>query len=168
MRQHKRPDLLVEIARGATDTRFVVCGGLTNYRTPEGYCEQVIEALRKLPNVEYRGQVTPEQAMDVIADAALLLCTSDEEGFPNTFTQAWSAGTPVVSLRVDPDHIIERFALGTVSGAPAAALKDIRALLASPEHRDEIACRARRFVAENYSASAVVNLFQRALDRACS
>ena len=164
LRQHKRPDILVEIARKAADVRFVVCGGLTNYRTPPGYCEQIIEALGALPNVEYRGQVTPEEAMDVIAGAALLLSTSDEEGFPNTFTQAWSAGTPVLSLTVDPDHIIERFGLGTVSGNADRAVVDINALMDSPQSRGEISDRARRFVAENYSASAVVQLFHRALD----
>ena len=100
----------------------------------------------------------------VLAGAALLLSTSDEEGFPNTFTQAWSAGTPVVSLTVDPDHIIERFGLGTVSGNADRAVVDINALMDSPQSRGEISDRARRFVAENYSASAVVQLFHRALD----
>ena len=50
----------------------------------------------------------PNEAMQVIADAALLLCTSDEEGFPNMFTQAWASGTPIVTLKVDPDNIIEK------------------------------------------------------------
>ena len=65
-----------------------------------------------LSNVKYCGQVTPDKDLQVIANAAILLSTSDQEGFPNTFLEAWSAGTPVVSLKIDPDRIIEQMGLG--------------------------------------------------------
>ena len=74
-----------------------------------------MQELRATPNIEYLGHVAPEKAEQVIAGAAVFLSTSDEEGFPNTFVQAWSSGTPVVSLKIDPDRIIERLGLGTVS-----------------------------------------------------
>ena len=163
LRESKRPDLLIEIARKAPDIRFVVCGGPTTFTAVPGYGEQFVEILRALPNVEYRGQVPPDEANRVIANAAFFLSTADEEGFPNTFLQAWSCGTPIVTLQVDPDRIIERMGLGTVSGNVEHAIRDIKALLDSPQRRDEIAARARNFVVENYSAAAVVNLFERAL-----
>ena len=164
LRQHKRPDVLVEIARKAPDIRFVVCGGPTTFNSPSGYGERVVRELRTTPNIEYLGQVAPEKAQQVIAGAAVFLSTSDGEGFPNTFTQAWSAGTPVVSLRLDPDHLIERVGMGTVSENVDSVIADINSLVASPQRREEIAMRARKFVVENYSASAVVSLFERALD----
>jgi glycosyltransferase involved in cell wall biosynthesis len=131
--------------------------------TPPGYNDQVINDLCELPNVEYLGQVLADKAQQVIAAAAILLSTSDEEGFPNTFVQAWSSGTPIVTLKVDPDRIIERIGLGAVSGTIERAIGDITVLLDSPQRRDEIATRARNFVVENYSAAAVVSLFERAL-----
>ena len=39
LRQPKRPDLLVQIARKAPNLRIVVCGGATHHRSPEGYGE---------------------------------------------------------------------------------------------------------------------------------
>src|SRR5262249_28360912 len=125
LRQPKRPDVLIEIARRMPNVRFVVCGGATTHRSPQGYSEEIIKILYTLPNVDFRGQVPPATAAQVIADAALLLSTADEEGFPNTFTQAWSAGTPVVSLGVDPDHIIAQTGLGKVSGSVDGAIADI-------------------------------------------
>lgn len=160
LRQPKRPDILIEIARKAPTLRFVVCGGATPYWSSLGYSEQIIEALRALPNVEYRGQVAPEEAMQVIADAAVLLCTSDEEGFPNTFTQAWSVGTPIVSLRVDPDRIIEREGLGRISGSSDKAIADINTLLDSPQWREEIAVRSRQYVAKVHTETAVMAVFE--------
>lgn len=165
LRQHKRPDILVEIARRAPHVRFVVCGGRTNYGTPAEFSERVINALRALPNVDYRGQVGPDEATAVIAGAAVFLSTSDGEGFPNTFTQAWSAGTPVVSLRLDPDRLIDRIGMGRVTDSIDGVIANINDLLDAPQRRDAMAARARRFIADNYSAAAVVKVFQRALDR---
>jgi glycosyltransferase involved in cell wall biosynthesis len=170
LRQHKRPDVLIDIARRAPDIQFIVCGGPTDYQTPAGYSMRMVETLTKLPNVDYRGRVGPDEAMEVIADAALLLCTSDEEGFPNTFMQAWASGTPVVTLKVDPDSIIEKMALGAVSKTVDVALADINALMASPDRREEIALRARRYISENHNQAAVIEIFTNALcnGRRCS
>ncbi|MGH7871056.1 MAG: glycosyltransferase, partial [Candidatus Binatia bacterium] len=126
--QFKRPDILLEIARRATATRFVVCGGASS--SPPEYGERIADQLRAMPNIEYLGQVPPDKAQRVIESASILLCTSDIEGFPNTFVQAWSSGTPVVSLKVDPDYIISQSGLGTVSGDMSKALEDIAVLMA--------------------------------------
>jgi glycosyltransferase involved in cell wall biosynthesis len=164
LRQHKRPDVLMEIARKMPSFRFVVCGGPTTFMTSTSFRDRILDELSAAPNIEYLGQVAPETAQEVIANAALLLSTSDSEGFPNTFVQAWSSGTPVVSLKIDPDGGIERLGLGRISGDVDRAIEDITGLIESTDRRDEIAQRTRRFVVENYSASAVVRLFQRALD----
>ncbi len=163
LRLPKRPDLLIEIARSMPETRFIVCGGPTAHRSQPGYGQSIVDRLRTLQNVEQRGQLIHSEALRVIADAALLLSTSDEEGFPNTFLEAWSSGTPVVSLKIDPDRTIERFRLGTVSGDIARAVADISALINSPERREEIGLRARRHVAEAHSEAAVTTAFERAI-----
>ena len=157
----KRPDRLLKIAVAAPDIQFVVCGG--SGQAGSDYEARLVESLRTAANITYLGQVPPDKAQQIIDHAALLLSTSDVEGFPNTFVQAWSSGTPIVSLTVDPDDIIKRFRLGAVSGDSNRAIEDMRALLKSCSTRDEIAKRARLFVLENYRASSVVSLFERAL-----
>src|SRR5207249_2944763 len=56
LRQPKRPDALIEIARRAPAIRFVVCGGTTTFRSPPGYGERIVNELRVLPNIEFLGQ----------------------------------------------------------------------------------------------------------------
>jgi glycosyltransferase involved in cell wall biosynthesis len=142
---------------------FIVCGEPTDYQSPPGYGMRMVEALTQLRNVNYRGRVTPDEAMNVIANAALLLCTSDEEGFPNTFTQAWTNGTPIVTLKVDPDDIIEKLGLGSVSKRVDKAIEDIESLIKSSQRREEISGRARRYIAENHNEAAVVQIFNNTL-----
>jgi glycosyltransferase involved in cell wall biosynthesis len=159
LRYPKRPDLLIEIARKAPTVEFIVCGGTTTHRTPAGYGAQVVDELEKLPNVDYRGRVHPEEASRVIAEAALLLCTSDQEGFPNTFVQAWSNGTPVVTLRVDPENTIKRLELGAVTGTIEATVERLQRLMNSPEERQGMADRARDYILRYHSAEAVIKVF---------
>jgi len=163
LQQSKRPDLLVEIAQRTPHIRFIVCGGLSSHRSPPGYSERIVDALRALPNIEYRGLVAPDHAQQVIADAAILLSTSDGEGFPNTFLEAWLSGTPVVSLKIDPDCIIERAGLGVVSGSMENTIANINVLMDSPQQREEIAARARQYIAEAHSEAAVITAFECAI-----
>ena len=163
LRQPKRPDLLLEIAKRAQHLRFKVCGGITDHRTPEGYGTSVAEGLAQLPNVEYLGQVAPSAASEVIANAAVLLCTSDSEGFPNTFLEAWAHGTSVVSLRVDPDQILTRFRLGCLSLNIEKAVDDLRRLVDSNQQREEISDRARAYVNKHHRIELVSTVFETAL-----
>lgn len=163
LRRPKRADLFSELAKRATDTRFVVCGGMSHYQSSFEYGRQIIEALQALPNVEFLGQVEPSKAQQVIAEASVLLSTSDGEGFPNTFLEAWANGTPVVSLTIDPDRIIEQHGLGTVSGNVQNALKDMKVLMASPAKRKEIAIRAKAYVAERHGPETVIKIFESAI-----
>jgi glycosyltransferase involved in cell wall biosynthesis len=163
LRQPKRPDILIELARRLPHARFVVCGGPSHHRSPAGYGERMAAALRALPNVEFLGQVSPARAEDVIADAGVLLSTSEEEGFPNTFLEAWSSGTPVVSLSVDPDSELRRSGLGSLSGSVDALADDLESLLRCPEKRDEIALRAREHVTHSHSQAVVVAAFENAV-----
>jgi len=163
LRQHKRPDLLIEIARKAPTLCFVVCGGPSAHRSPPGYGEGIVRQLLRLPNVEFLNQVPPEKAQAVIAGAALLLSTSEEEGFPNTFLQAWSSGTPVVTLRVDPDGVIDKARFGAVSRDLDSAIGEIHSLINSSAQREEIAARARQHIAEHHSEAAVVEIFRSAI-----
>jgi glycosyltransferase involved in cell wall biosynthesis len=79
------------------------------------------------------------------------------------FLEAWSSGTPVVSLEIDPDQIIEHYGLGAVSGDTEGAIRDIRALINSSARRDEIAVRARQHVARAHSEAAAIAAFKSAI-----
>jgi glycosyltransferase involved in cell wall biosynthesis len=93
-----------------------------------GEIKSIIGQLRSLPNVDYRGHVAPEQTLKVIGDASLLLSTSDGEGFPSVFLEAWAAATPVVSLQIDPDHKIRKDELGVVADTVDGAVDAVCSL----------------------------------------
>jgi glycosyltransferase involved in cell wall biosynthesis len=162
LRQPKRPDLLVDIARRLPEVKFVVCGGTTTHRSPSGYSQGIITRIREVSNIEFRSQVRPEEAERVIAEAAVLLCTSDKEGFPNIFLQAWSYGTPVVTIQVDPDSLIQQLGLGIVTSTIDATVDHLKLLLSSSQERQAIAIRAHGYVSRHHSEELIVKAFDQA------
>jgi glycosyltransferase involved in cell wall biosynthesis len=161
LRHPKRPDLLLEIASKADALQFIVCGGPSDHRSPTGYSDTIVNALKRLPNVDYRGQVPPEHAHDVIANASVLLSTSEGEGFPNVFLESWASGTPVVSITIDPDHAIEQLGLGSVSGNVEQAIHDMTELIRSPQRREAISVQARRYILDKHGEQFVTTCFDR-------
>lgn len=121
IRQQKRPDRLLELARCLPHVQFHMVGGPVNEQ--EGLFESIRQAAQQLPNVRFHGFVPYEQIAPLYERARLFVNTSESEGFPNTYMQAWARGTPVVGL-FDPDGIIARAGLGraaaTIDEMPSA------------------------------------------------
>jgi len=163
LRQPKRPDLLIEIARRVPSIEFVVCGGASDHRSPPGYSEAILRELKAIPNITYVGHVAPARAIEIIAGAHVLLSTSEAEGFPSVFLEAWANGTPVVSLTIDPDHLIEQRGLGRKSETVERAAADILELVNVPDGREAIATACRQYVTQCHSGAAAVAAVERAL-----
>ena len=120
IRQIKRPELLLELARRMPDLQFTLIGGPVDGH--ERLYQEVASESAKLANVRFHGRVTHHDMDDFYARARVLANTSDVEGFPNSYLQAWAHGTPVVTF-VDPNGVIAAGRLGAV----AADIDDLQA-----------------------------------------
>ena len=106
---NKRPELALTVAKGCPDQSFVmILNDVGN-----GLFKRISDA--KPPNVEIVASVPPPQLEQYFARARALLCTSDFEGFPNTFLDAGRFGVPVISLSVDPDGVVAREQGGVIA-----------------------------------------------------
>jgi glycosyltransferase involved in cell wall biosynthesis len=117
---------------------------------------EVHERAARLPNLELIPRLPREELLDLYARATALVNTSLFEGFPNTFLEAWARGTPVVSLRIDPDDVISAMDLGAVaSGSLDSAERAIR-LFAGDQRAARAAGDAGRLYIERTHAPEVV------------
>lgn len=111
IRQLKRPDLLQDLARRLPELSFTMAGG------PMAGSQQLYEQVRAsaaaIPNLRFLGAVAYDQVNAHFGQARVFVNTSEVEGFPNTYLQAWNRGTPVVTF-IDPDNLIAREGLGQV------------------------------------------------------
>ena len=108
-RAFKRPELVLNIARSMPGVSFTIVGG-----PMQGYdelFEKVRDDAKTIDNIRFVGAVPYSEVNSYFSRAKLFLNTSDSEGFPNSFLQAWVRGVPVVSF-FDPDDLIASEGLG--------------------------------------------------------
>lgn len=110
---YKDPLAYIDLAARTPQAKFVMVG--TPSRGAECLAAEVERRARLLPNVELLGPRPHEQLLELYARAVAVVSTSVFEGFPNTFMEAWACGVPVLSLRLDPDGVIEREGIGAVA-----------------------------------------------------
>lgn len=98
VRPSKRPDILAELARRMPQHRFVMVGGHDSDPKGKAFAQSARAAVAALPNTQVHGFVPFADADHLFDGARLVINTSEYEGFPNTFLQAWSRGIPTVGF----------------------------------------------------------------------
>ena len=102
----KQPELFVELARRLPEHPFTMVCQPQPGRDTRRLTADAPPNLRFIPGLPF------DETSRLFAAHKILVCTSRREGFPNTFLQAAAAGTPIASLGVDPDGMIQEHAAG--------------------------------------------------------
>ncbi len=157
LREFKRPELVPELAELLPECRFVMIGGAVPGN--EHLYEKVRQQAANLNNVDFLGPVPYREVNGYFARTRLFVNTSDCEGFPNSFLQAWVRRAPVLSF-FDPDGLITRMGLGTVPLNIGEMTEAIRALLCNEDSRSEVGEKARRFVLKNYAPASIAMRYE--------
>lgn len=159
LRSVKRPDVLLEVADKLPQVAFHMVGGTV--RGAEEFFERVQTQASGRGNVTFHGAIAYRDVSTLYGRARVFVNTSDVEGFPNTYLQAWSSGTPVVAF-FDPDGIVAREGLGaTVRGADEMSAAVRR--LTSDEHAWNAAReRCLAFIERHYGEDLVLEPYLRA------
>jgi len=150
---HKRPHLLLDLARRAPDLSFRVAGWVPGSLD---YARQFEREARGCPNIGMVGHLSHEAMAESYLRSIALLSTAAHEGVSNTFLEAWRLGVPVVSMGSDPDGAIQQFDLGTFTREPAEVVAALRRLRDDPDRRAIINATTRRYM-ERHEEGAVVD-----------
>src|SRR5690606_20719461 len=103
----KRPEWFLRLAMKFPKENFIMVGYPTNKSLYE-YCLDLSESIE---NLNFLGPISFRKSEKLFDNAKVLICSSELEGFPNTFLQAWSRNIPVIST-VNPSNLISQKNLG--------------------------------------------------------
>jgi glycosyltransferase involved in cell wall biosynthesis len=116
-------------------------------------------------NITYLGELSIERVNEEIAQSDIFVNTSSEEGFPNTFIQAWMRGVPVVSCFVDPDNCLSNKGIGICIGGSEGLAEAIAALADNPRRLARLAIMSRDHALANHHIGNVEQLINILLRR---
>ncbi len=97
IREWKRPELFLAIARVFPEQHFVLVGGAGSDPTEQRLFQRIIEEATEINNLDIIGFVPPDKIDKYFDKARIFINTSVSEGFPNTFLQAWARGIVTIS-----------------------------------------------------------------------
>ncbi|WP_436926724.1 glycosyltransferase family 4 protein [Halosimplex amylolyticum] len=162
IKEWKQPLAFADVAEACTDLpcEFWIVG----QPAETSLTEEIVARTEKVSNLEYLGGCSVEESNDYLEQASVFVNTSKQEGFPNTFIQAWLRKTPVVSLNVDPANHQGEGETGFYGVETRSALADrVRELIERPEHRNQLAERAYSYARDRHDIANVVDEIERAL-----
>lgn len=158
-RQFKRPDLALEMAARLPHRHFHLVGGPIDVALYAAMREQS----KSLSNVTFHGAVPYLEVGSFYDRCKVFINTSDSEGFPNSYLQAWVRGTPVVAF-FDPDSVIERERLGHRATDLDEMGTVIERMLEQPKILREVGGRCIDYMKREYDEDAILAPYRRAFD----
>jgi len=151
----KRPDRLLDVADAFPQLSFDMAGPVYD----DAFSAEAYKRALQTPNVTVHGPVSRQRVTDLCRAASCFLSTSEHEGFPNTFLEAWSHGLPIVST-FDPDGLIESHGLGATADDVPALVAGLRRLVDETDHWARCSVNARRYYLENHQVDSAMRRFE--------
>jgi len=162
LKQWKQPEVFVRLAQSFSDRKdicFIMVGApAPAFGIASHWQAALMDSIQATANLQYVGQKTHTEVNELLARAHIFVNTSAHEGFPNTFVQAWLRDVVVVSLSVDPDHVLEQDHAGIAAHSEAELGAVVRALIEKPDMRASYALRGRNHAVAFHSLSNAQNL----------
>lgn len=123
-RELKRPQWFLNLSKKFPNEKFIMAGNPLDKKL----YEEVFENGKEIKNLHFLGPVSFKKSQSLFNNSKILICTSKFEGFPNTFLQAWSNNTPVIST-VDPSGLLTRDNLGVFVRSEDDLFKEVEILI---------------------------------------
>lgn len=157
----KQPQLFIKLAEEFqynSDVKFIMIGKSGNTK----WDKILLNRISCVRNIEYLGKLPIDEVNRILSISHIFVNTSEYEGFPNTYIQAWMRKVPVVALKVDPDGYIKKYKIGFLSNSFEQMIIDVNSLIENDELRNEMGNKSMIIAHKNFTVSNIwklINLF---------
>jgi glycosyltransferase involved in cell wall biosynthesis len=152
---YKRLDLYLELAAAVPEARFQVIAVPGGADQPE-IAARLASAREELPNLEVLGPRPRAELGPLIDRAVAVVNTSQYEGMPNLFLEAWARGVPALAFSHDPDGVVARHELGSFARGSQESLASLaREQWEARGDQRELAARCIGYVQRHHDVEAV-------------
>jgi glycosyltransferase involved in cell wall biosynthesis len=156
----KNPEFFMHLAEQFGNTQFLM---ITNSDVTD-----FAKKFATLKNVTILANVPLEKMDYYFSRAIAFVNTSNEEGFPNTFVQAAKNRVPIISFRVNPEEMLEKFGIGRSSHGNFQEMStNLKEILENKQLWHTMSKNAHLYALEQHDTGRVIvqykHLFQKVL-----
>jgi glycosyltransferase involved in cell wall biosynthesis len=147
----KNPEAFIELAGKFVDRRFVmICPSAEG---KNDYHREVVSRAEAFPNLELRGRTANNEVLDLVSRSRIFCITSSQEGdWPNVVLEAASLRTPVLSLAINYDSLIDEFGGGSFChGSRTRLAAEFEGMIRDPDGRSKMGDGAYEYVKETHN-----------------
>jgi len=156
----KRAELLLRLAERLPDLQFHMIGGPVS--GAGAYFESMARKATAYRNVQFHGAIPYQEIGGYFERARMLVSTSETEGFPNTYLQAWGCGAPVEAFR-DPADLIARYDLGRCVTTFEELQAGVTTFAADRAAWEAASLRCREYMDQAFDPTSVIDPYVKAL-----
>lgn len=150
----KRPEIAIALAQGLPSVKFTMICPLS---ADKNFFAAIRASASRVNNIDFISGLRCDEYDAYFERAKIHINTSDSEGFPNTFLQSLKNKTPVVTLKVDPDHILTANNIGRCADGDFNRFTSyIVELLQHDQLWCELAENAYRYVCDVHDITKVI------------
>jgi glycosyltransferase involved in cell wall biosynthesis len=164
LRRWKRPELFVELARRLPGVRFRMVGGPSAEIGGQDLFDRVKQSAAGLSNLEFVGFVPFAEIDQHFNAARIFVNTSEYEGFPNTFLQAWSRAIPTVSF-FDTGSVVEGERVVTLATDLDNMADQVRSLVQHDDSWSRAGRRGRACYEAFHTPDIALEIYERLFER---
>jgi len=123
--------------------------------------DDLIEQAKQLDNLQFIPRVPFHDIDSYFQRAKVFVNTSDSEGFPNTFIQACSAATPILSLNVNPDTFLDKYNCGISCDGDWQKLLDGLDFMLAVDRYVQLGQNARKYAEQNHDIAKIIKQYKK-------
>jgi len=161
--EQKKPMRFVRLAERLPGVEFVMIG----WSQDDAFRTKLSNRADSLSNLRFEGFVPPDEIDRYYRRAAMFVNTSEYEGFPNTFLEAWRFGVPVVSLHYTLDGLLSEGDVGLHAGSVETLTQQVEQLWENPETAAELGHNGREYLQHHYSVDIAFETYTHLFAEAC-
>jgi glycosyltransferase involved in cell wall biosynthesis len=150
----KQPELFIRLAIEFPRQIFIM---ICPFSSDQNYFQKIKKSVQQIKNIEFINYVPFDEIDNYFLKAKVFINTSKTEGFPNTFVQAAKNKTPILSLNINPDCILEKYKIGINAGGSFETLKEgLSKLLGNQELWKKMSENAYKYAKENHDIKKII------------
>jgi glycosyltransferase involved in cell wall biosynthesis len=154
----KKPELFIELAKKYPHEQFIMIAPAV--RDYQNYGNKIKNNTSTINNIEYIKYVNSKDIINYYQKAKIYILSSDIEGFSNTMAEAMANMIPILSYKVNPDNIFNRYKIGyCAEGNKDKFFEQFESLLNNHSLSEKLGYNGRIYLEKNHNKEKTVNEF---------